>query len=181
MLDVGNLTWSRTGLTIELPDGTMEEATLRAELDMERLKHFYELAAAGGYSYSMSITADTLAIMRRATSWIATYQWSRALFKVQYEGMSDAAIEEAVAARKEGYEGGMPPGACISEEEAVRRFLEGDQAYLPALKKEPLLVMLKRGKSGLFSTQVNVRVRITVTVRVRVRVGARRVRTRCRG
>ena len=145
VLKVEDLTWSREGLRIELPDGT-EEHSLRGELQMERIKGFLEEAAAGGYEYSMSLTADTLAIARRVMTIFAMYQWRRGLFAVQYKGMSPSEIEKALELRAAGYEGGMPVGAVIDEAEAIQRWEKGEKAYLPQLKGEPLVVMYNRRK-----------------------------------
>ena len=146
VMSVSALTFSRDGFSIELPDGTIENAAQRGEIDMTRIKALYEEAAASGYTYSMSLTPDTVAEPRRAIDLIILYCWRRALFKVQYEGMSKAEIASALAARKEksGHEGGMPIGARIDAAEAVTRFLEGEKAFLPELKGEPLLVALTR-------------------------------------
>jgi hypothetical protein len=136
VMSVSALTFSRDGFSIELPDGTIENAAQRGEIDMTRIKALYEEAAAGGYTYSMSLTPDTVAEPRRAIDLIILYCWRRALFKVQYEGMSKSEIASALAARKEksGHEGGMPIGARIDAAEAVTRFLEGEKAFLPELK-----------------------------------------------
>ena len=146
VMSVSALTFSRDGFSIELPDGTIENGAQRGEIDMTRIKALYEEAAAGGYKYSMSLTPDTVAEPRRAIDLIILYCWRRALFKVQYEGMSKSEIALALAARKEksGHEGGMPIGARIDAAEAVTRFLEGEKAFLPELKGEPLLVALTR-------------------------------------
>ena len=146
VMSVSALTFSRDGFSIELPDGTIENAAQRGEIDMTRIKALYEEAAASGYTYSMSLTPDTVAEPRRAIDLIILYCWRRALFKVQYEGMSKSEIASALAARKEksGHEGGMPIGARIDAAEAVTRFLEGEKAFLPELKGEPLLVALTR-------------------------------------
>jgi hypothetical protein len=146
VMSVSALTFSRDGFSIKLPDGTIENGAQRGEIDMTRIKALYEEAAASGYTYSMSLTSDTVAEPRRAIDLIILYCWRRALFKVQYEGMSKAEIASALAARKEksGHEGGMPIGARIDAAEAVTRFLEGEKAFLPELKGEPLLVALTR-------------------------------------
>ena len=85
------LTFSRDGFSIKLPDGTIENGAQRGEIDMTRIKALYEEAAASGYTYSMSLTPDTVAEPRRAhgraIDLIILYCWRRALFKVQYEGM----------------------------------------------------------------------------------------------
>ena len=52
------------------------------------------------------------------------------MFAVQYTGMSGAEVARALRARAGGYEGGMPPGARISEEAAARRWVAGERAYL---------------------------------------------------
>ena len=89
--------------------------------------------------------------LRRATTWVWFYQMSRGLFRVQYVGMSDEAIESALKLRAAaGYAGGMPPGATITLEEAGLRVLAGEFAYLPQLESEPFFVKLagRRGKGG---------------------------------
>ena len=146
VMNAAALTLAREGFKITLPDGTIETNAERGELDMTRLKHMYDEAACGGYEYSMSITPDTVAILRRAIHWLETYLWRRAMFRVQYEGMSTDAITAAIAERrtKAGHKGGMPNGAVIDAEEAVARFKAGEKALLPELKGEPLLVALTR-------------------------------------
>ena len=87
----------------------------------------------------MSITPDALAVPRRSADIISVYFWRRGLFAVQYAGMSKSAIAEVVAARKQGsyeYKGGMPPGAAITEEEAIARFVEGEKGLLKELEDE---------------------------------------------
>jgi hypothetical protein len=146
VMSVSALTFSRDGFSIVLPDGSIENGAQRGEIDMTRIKALYEEAAASGYTYSMSLTPDTVAEPRRAIDLIILYCWRRALFKIQYEGMSKSEIASALAARKEksGHEGGMPIGARIDAAKAVTRFLEGEKAFLPELKGEPLLVALTR-------------------------------------
>jgi hypothetical protein len=58
VMKVGNATWAREGMTIELPDGTMEEGALRMQQKIERIK-FNMLE--GGYEYDMSGTPGTCA------------------------------------------------------------------------------------------------------------------------
>ena len=98
-MSVCAITFSREGMKLEFPDGTVELNAERAEIKMTRLKHQYEEAAAGGYDYAMSITADTVAEMRRAINQIVVYCWRRGLFAVQYAGMGKAAILEALKVR----------------------------------------------------------------------------------
>ena len=49
------------------------------------------------------------------------------------------------------YPGGMPPGAQIDAEEAVKRFEAGEMHYLKQLESEPLLVTLGRGGERAFT------------------------------
>ena len=146
VMDAGALTLAREGFEITLPDGSIEADAERGELDVTRLKHMYDEAACGGYEYSMSVTPDTVAIMRRAINWLETYFWRRAMFLVQYDGMSTEAMTMVLAERrsKAGHKGGMPTGAAIDAEEAILRFKAGEKALLPELKGEPLLVALTR-------------------------------------
>ena len=150
VMSVGALTLMRDGFTIELPDGVVETGAQRGELEMTRLKALFDEAAAGGYEYAMSLTPDAVAEPRRAIDLIIVYCWRRGLFKVQYAGMDKSAVAAALAVRKDkaGYPGGMPSGAKIDAADAVTRFLEGEKAFLPELKGEPLLVSLTR--SGNF-------------------------------
>ena len=152
VLSTKNLTWSRKGMKITLPDGTVEETASRAQLKMERLKHKYFEAQAGGYKYDVSVTPDALAVARRSADIMAMYQFRRGLYAVQYAGMTEEAKAEAITARSSGYSGGMPPGAVISEEEAVARWVEGEKSYLKELEDEPLIVMMHRGGENAFKT-----------------------------
>ena len=107
-------------------------------MQIQRVKfHYFER-----YVYGMSQTADTLEVARRAATWLMLYMWRRALFEVQYVGMSVQARAEVMAARRDGFAGGMPDGAQISNEEAFGRWLAGERAYAPELKTEPLFVRL---------------------------------------
>ena len=45
-------------------------------------------------------------------------------------GMSEEEVRAAIEARAAGYNGGMPPGARISEEAAIERWLQGERAYM---------------------------------------------------
>jgi hypothetical protein len=58
VMKVGNATWAREGMTIELPNGTIEEGALRMQQKIERIK-FNMLE--GGYEYDMSGTPGTCA------------------------------------------------------------------------------------------------------------------------
>ena len=154
VLSVKDLVWSRSGMNITFMDGTTELGASRAELTFNRLKHHYFVAAAGGYEYLMSITPDAEAVVRRSADIACMYLMRRGLFAVQYSGMTPKAIEAALASRREnGYPGGMPPGAVIDAEEAVRRFVAGEKQYLKQVEDEPLLVMLQRGGSRAFLQQ----------------------------
>ena len=84
VMSVEALTLMREGFMIELPDGTLETDAQRGQLNMTRIKHLYEEAAAGGYEYSMSLTPDTVAVARRALELLVMYLWRRAIFKVQW-------------------------------------------------------------------------------------------------
>ena len=147
-LSVGDFTWSREGMELTMPDGTKEHEALRGEVQLNRVKHhLYE----AGYEYDMSLTADAVQAIRRATTWVWFYQMSRGLFKVQYEGMGEEAIEKALKSRaQDGYAGGMPPGATMTLEAAGARVLGGEFAFLPQLETEPFFVKLegRRGKGG---------------------------------
>ena len=73
-------------------------------LTQNRVKQYY----FENYRYAMSVTPDALEAARRASTWLAQYMWRRGLFEVQYAGMSVEARAQAMAARRDGYEGGMP-------------------------------------------------------------------------
>ena len=116
VLSVSDFTWSREGMELVMQDGSVEQEALRGEVCLNRVKHHH---LEGGYEYDMSLTADAVQQLRRATTWVWFYQMSRGLFRVQYVGMSDEAIESALKLRAAaGYAGGMPPGATITLEEA---------------------------------------------------------------
>ena len=59
VLSVGDLTWSREGLTITYEDGSREANTNRAELSMSRIKKHYYQAAAGGYEVCLPCSGST--------------------------------------------------------------------------------------------------------------------------
>ena len=102
------------------------EQVLRGEVDVQRIKkHYHEL-----YMYCSSMTADTVEAARRAVNLMLVYLWRRGVFAVQYLGMSDEAVLEAMRARAHGYAGGMPAGALISSNEAWRRWWAGERGYL---------------------------------------------------
>ena len=148
VLSVGDFTWAKEVMELLMPDGTEEDDPLRGKVKLNRVKHHhYE----GGYEYEMSVTADAAHAARRANTWINNYHMARGLFKVQYAGMSQSAIENALKDRAEnGYAGGMPPGATISLEEAQRRREAGEVAFLEVLENEPFFVQPegRRGKGG---------------------------------
>ena len=151
---VKDLLWSRSGITITFSDGSSEQGASRGEVTFNRLKHHYFEAAAGGYEYKMSMTPDAEAVPRRSADIAKTYLMRRGLFAVQYAGMSAAAIKAALAMRHtKGYPGGMPPGAQINADEAVKRFEAGEVHYLKELESEPLLVTLGRGGERHFTRQ----------------------------
>ena len=156
VLSVSDFLWGKEGMELELPDGSTETDPLRGEVKLNRVKHHYHEA---GYEYSMSVTADAVQAARRGGWWIFLYQFSRGLFKVQYEGMSMEAIEASLSDRAEnGHHGIMPSGACISAVSALRRWLAGERAYLQSLESEPFFVQPKgrNGKGGgqfVFSTK----------------------------
>ena len=154
VLSVKDVQWSRTGMKITLLNGTSEESASRGEITFNRLKHRYFEAAAGGYEYQMSLTADAEAVARRSPDILLTYLWRRGVFAVQYAEMSAEAIAQVTVLRREkGYTGGMPPGAQIDEEEAVRRFEAGEMHYLKVVEDEPLLVKLQRGGDRAFKVK----------------------------
>ena len=105
VLSVVDLTWTREAMRLVMHDGKEEDDPLRGEVNLNRVKHYLYEAA---YDYEMSLTADAVDAARRANTWLFNYQMCRGLFAVQYSGMSEADIEEAVRVRaEEGYEGGM--------------------------------------------------------------------------
>ena len=124
MLRVKDFTWHPGYM--ELVEAELDEAT-RGEVKLRRVKrHYHERS----YGYEMSVTPDALEVARRAATWLLVYMWRRALFMVQYDGMSAAAQQAAWAAREQGFSGGMPPGAVISAEEAIARLKAGERAYV---------------------------------------------------
>ena len=135
-------------MEIEMPDGSVEDDPLRCEAHLNRVKHYY---LEMGYEYEMSVTADAVEQARRANTWLFVYAMCRGLFKVQYSGMSAAAVAAALREREaHGYAGGMPPGATISLKEAATRWEAGEKACLLQLEDEPLFVKLegRRGEGG---------------------------------
>ena len=85
VLSVSDFTWSREGMELVMQDGSVEQEALRGEVCLNRVKHHH---LEGGYEYDMSLTADAVQQLRRATTWVWFYQMSRGLFRVQYVGMS---------------------------------------------------------------------------------------------
>jgi len=138
VLNVGDFVWAKEGMELIMPDGSHETDPLRGQVRLNRVKHHYHEA---GYEYEMSVTADAVQVGRRANTWLFVLQFCRGLFRVQYAGMSEEAIELALRDRAEnGYVGGMPPGATITAEEAVSRWEAGERAYLLTLESEPFFV-----------------------------------------
>jgi hypothetical protein len=124
VLRVKDFTW-QPGFMV-LVEAELEEG-LRGEVKLRRVKrHYHERS----YGYEMPVTPDALAVARRAATWLLVYMWRRALFAVQYDGMSAAAKQQAWAARERGFSGGMPPGAVISAEEAIARLKAGERSYV---------------------------------------------------
>ena len=116
VLSVRDFTWDPFGMEIE---ETSESAALRGEVVIQRIKRYYmEL-----YRYCMSVTPDQLLEeARRVSTLIAAYLFARGLFLVQYAGMAPRAVQKSLARRRiEGHRMGMPDGACITAEEAIRR------------------------------------------------------------
>ena len=105
-------------------------------MTQNRVKQYYYES----YKYEMSVTPDALEAARRASTWLALYMWRRGLFEVQYAGMSTVERVETLAGRSAGYEGGMPPGAKLGSEVAFERWMQGERAYVPELRREPLFV-----------------------------------------
>lgn len=138
VLSVEHFTWDREGFYMVLPDGSVEEDALLGDVDVQRIKfHYFEK-----YQYQMSMTPDALEMVRRASTWLLISMWRRGLFEVQYTGMSAEERAVSISARHEGIEGGMPPGARVSSNEAFQLWLGGQRAYLPELMKEPMFVRL---------------------------------------
>ena len=82
MLCVKDFTWHPRYM--ELVEAELHEA-IRGEVKLRRVKrHYHERS----YGYEMSVTPDALEVARRAATWLLVYMWRRALFMVQYEGMS---------------------------------------------------------------------------------------------
>ena len=100
---------------------------LRGEVELQRVKRYYY---ERNYKYEYSVTPEHADVARRAATWQAVYFWRRGLYKVQYAGMSEEAMRASIDARASGYAGGMPPGAQISEEEAIDRWIAGERAYM---------------------------------------------------
>ena len=126
ILSVRDFVWHKDG-HMELTEVEMEvRDAVRGEVTINRVKrHYFER----NYKYAYSVTPEAIEVARRAATWIAVHFWRRGLFAVQYDGMSPAAVTRALRARRQGYEGGMPAGAVITEEEAIRRWLAGERAY----------------------------------------------------
>ena len=82
MLRVKDFTWHPGYM--ELNEAELDEP-MRGEVKLRRVKrHYHERA----YGYEMPVTPDALEVARRASTWLLVYMWRRALFAVQYEGMS---------------------------------------------------------------------------------------------
>jgi len=150
-MSVEDFVWHREFLELLEDDEALLEA-LHGEVLLHRVKcHYFEKR----YDYPMSATPDVLEVARRANSWMAVYDWRRALYAVQYDGMSYEEIQRALAARAAGYSGGMPLGAKITSDAAASRWLNGERAYLHvqgrtleepslSLRREPMFVELDR-------------------------------------
>ena len=89
MLRVKDFTWHPGYM--ELNEAELDEP-MRGEVKLRRVKrHYHERA----YGYEMPVTPDALEVARRASTWLLVYMWRRALFAVQYEGMSEDAKRRA--------------------------------------------------------------------------------------
>ena len=151
VMSVEDFVWHREFLELLEDDEALLEA-LHGEVSLHRVKcHYFEKR----YDYPKSATPDVLEVARRANSWMAVYDWQRALYAVQYDGMSYEEIQRALAARAAGYSGGMPLGAKITSDAAASRWLNGERAYLHvqgrtleepslSLRREPMFVELDR-------------------------------------
>ena len=127
VLSVSDFEWAKNGYMHLTEVETSVVDALRGEVSVNRVKRYY---FERNYSYKYSVTPEAVDVARCAGSWIAVYFWRRGLFAVQYAGMSHAAIARALRARADGCEGGMPPGAVISEADAIARWEAGERAYL---------------------------------------------------
>ena len=161
VLSVRDFTWHPDFMELEHVDEVELVDALRGEVELGRVKrHYYERV----YKYQYSVTPENFDVARRAATWFAIYFWRRALFKVQYDGMSEAEVLEALRVRAAGHEGGMPKGAKISAAEAVRRWLAGERAYMRLrgdggavvdLSAEPMFVRLN-GNMLFTTSEMNV-------------------------
>ena len=128
VLSVRDFTWLPGSMELEHPVEDEEVLDpLRGEVRVWRVKRMYHERT---YNYEFAVTPENVVIARRGGTWIANYFWRRALYAVQYDGMSESAILSAIRARSEGFAGGMPVGHVISAEEAVRRWVAGERAYM---------------------------------------------------
>ena len=125
VLSVCHYTWDPGFMELEHVEELVD--ALRGEIELKRVKrHYFER----NYQYEYAVTPEHVDVARRAALWMAVYFWRRALYKVQYDGMSEEEVRAAIEARAAGYNGGMPPGARISEEAAIERWLLGERAYI---------------------------------------------------
>jgi hypothetical protein len=113
---------------MELNDAEALPDALRGEITVNRVKrHFFER----NYEYKYSVTPEAAEVARRGGSWMAVNFWRRGLFAVQYESMTPKALLAAMRMRATGVvEGGMPPGAVISADDAIARWEAGEKGYM---------------------------------------------------
>ena len=129
VLSVRDFTWLAGSMELEHQEEEegMPDA-LRGEVRVWRVKRMYFERT---YGYEFAVTPENVAIARCGATWMAIYFWRRALYAVQYDGMTEAAIRAAVRARSEVFAGGMPVGHVISGEEAARRWVAGAESLMP--------------------------------------------------
>ena len=134
---------------------------VRGEVRLRRIKCYY---FETNYKYEFAVTPETIDVMRRCMSWAIVYMWRHALFAVQYDGMTEDAVLQALRLRAAGRKGGMPEGAVISEEEAWERLQNGETAYMRGtfggvewdLSREPLMVQIQSTAHGDVITTVEI-------------------------
>ena len=141
ILNVYDFAWDEEGMHIEMPDSMELLDAIAGEVDLHRVKFFYHEKR---YVYPMAFTADALDVARRCATWMANYLWRRALYEVQYCGMTQAERAACLEHRAQhGHAGGMPRGAKIDAKTAATRWCAGEVAYAPELVREPLFVRLR--------------------------------------
>ena len=123
---------------------------VRGEVRLRRIKCYYFEV---NHSYELTVTPEVPDVARRFMTWAIVYLWRRAVFLVQYAGMSEEAVLCALQLRAMGRNGGMPEGAVISAEDAWLRLEAGETGYPCAARSAACGGICPRSRCSFSSTR----------------------------